>query len=250
MGKEFLTAATTISATFVFFDVKCWFKLYIYIYIYICMDVWLSLERRKGGHVKLLLVISQTSKSWLEITSSLRQVRGGYLYKAVVNLWFLHEFMSGSCITSCSSGFCWECMTAWHFDCFEIAIVWVCASIHQQLLCHEGFKEEIIINPPTWLSQESWYFTVWFWWKLAIYFSCLFCVGRWNSFVSIFLDQAFRYATRLEVVQVLAWEHFWFQRSERNILTGWCLHSLFSLHQRSQTRLWSHIMPPSQCISW
>ena len=134
------------------------------------MYVWLSLERRKGGHVKLLLVISQTSKSWLEITRPLRQVRGGYLYKAVVNLWFLHEFMSGSCITSCSSGFCWECMTAWHFDCFEIAVVWVCASIHQQLLCHEGFKEEIIINPPTWLSEESWYFTVWFWWKLAIFF--------------------------------------------------------------------------------
>ncbi|KAG6774726.1 hypothetical protein POTOM_022092 [Populus tomentosa] len=24
----------------------------------------------------------------------------------------------------CLQGFCWECMTAWHFDCFEIAVVW------------------------------------------------------------------------------------------------------------------------------
>lgn len=81
--------------------------------------------------------------------------------------------------------------------------------------------------------------------------SCL--ISCWNCFVWFLFDpilQVFRSAIRSEEVQVPAWEHFWFRRSERNIPIEWCLRSQFFLHQKSLTQLSNPTMQHSRCTSW
>ena len=54
--------------------------------------------------------------------------------------------------------------------------------------------------------------------------------------------QGFRCAIPSVEVRALVWELSWSPRSEKNTLTGWCSHSLSSLHPRFQTQSWSHTM--------